>query len=42
MVAAARAPGSTPRGAAVDVFIDYDGGATGAPDSTTRGPAFDV
>jgi hypothetical protein len=42
MVAAAGAPGSTPRGPAVDVFIDYDGGATGAPGSTTRGPAIDV
>jgi hypothetical protein len=26
MVAAAGAPGSTPKGPAVDVFIDYDGG----------------
>jgi hypothetical protein len=42
MVAAVGAPGSTPRGPAVDVFIDYDGGATGAPGSTTRGPAFNV
>jgi hypothetical protein len=42
MVAAARATGSTPRGPAVDVFIDYDGGATGAPGSTPRGPAIDV
>jgi hypothetical protein len=42
MVAAAEAPGSTPRGPTVDVFINYDGGATGAPGSTTRGPAVDV
>jgi hypothetical protein len=42
MVAAAGATDSTPRGPAVDVFIDYDGGATGAPGSTTRGRAIDV
>jgi hypothetical protein len=42
MVAAAGAPGSTPRGPTDDIFIDYDGGATEAPGSTTRGPAFNV
>jgi hypothetical protein len=30
------------RGPAVDVFINYDGGATRAPGSTPRGPAIDV
>jgi hypothetical protein len=35
-------PAAPPEGPAVDVFIDYDGGAIGAPSSTTRGPAIDV
>jgi hypothetical protein len=42
MVAVAGAPDSTPRGPAVNVFINYDGGATEAPGSTTRGPSIDV
>jgi hypothetical protein len=42
MVAAARAPGSTPGGPPSNVFINYDGGATRAPGSTPRGPAIDV
>jgi hypothetical protein len=36
MVAAAGAPDSTPRGPAIDVFINYDGGRC------PRGPAIDV
>jgi hypothetical protein len=42
MVAIAGAPDSTPRGPAVNVFINYDSGATGALGSTTRGPLIDV
>jgi hypothetical protein len=42
MVAAVGAPGSTPRGPAVDVFINYDGGRYRSSWKHHQGPAIDV
>jgi hypothetical protein len=42
MMAAARAPGSTPRGPAIDVSINYNGGRCRSSRQYPRGPAVDI
>jgi hypothetical protein len=42
MVAAVGAPDSTPRGPAIDVFINYDGGRCRSSRQHPQGPAIDV